>query len=158
MNNVDVTSLVIGQKNDVKVAKEVTFTEPKGVATMAFKVYENNEWFSPDVQINCVASRAGSPWTFDTTAPNDGSWSFVKAQNNRDDVFPSGAMLNEFAGAQAVTTFVPLPWEGSAYYSMLPATSGTCTIPTSGTNLIRPAPSSTQYNIVRKVVDNSGCL
>jgi hypothetical protein len=103
VNEREVTHLIepAASLNDTDVTKIVSFTEPSGLAALAVKGLENNEFFIASLMLKCSCTRAESKWNF-FTARGLG-WRSVKAEDPRLDVFPAGWYTNEFAGTQSPT-------------------------------------------------------
>lgn len=152
VNNIDVTSSVVGDLQDYSSTKSVSFPEPAVPAVLAFKLFSSN-LVAEDIEISCQASRAGSAWTFGGEV--DPAWRFVNATGRTTNTFPSDVMLNGFYGRSYSVQHLTVPLS-MPQFSLLPATDNSvCSIPPSA--LVRPVPTSTQYNVVRKFVYDANC-
>ena len=59
---------------DASIPKTVTFLEPADTATIAVKVYYENEVEPEQFSITCTSTRAESPWNFATTNATSNAW------------------------------------------------------------------------------------
>jgi hypothetical protein len=101
LNEVDMTSEVVGDLTNENECKTLTFEENPEVSTvlLAIKCYENSELSRGKLQLKCLSTYASSPWNQVLSITNTGWLGILSTGTFTEDLFPYNWYMYNYTGS-----------------------------------------------------------